>query len=361
MFVAWIMPILVSLLVGVVAGVSLYVFRQIAWKSATSEWERTQRFDTKDTSGKPKAPSIASAVLVALLVGALVLGIWSGFSSFTTIDSGYVGVVTRFGEVTGKILLPGLNWKSPHVEQVIEIATRNRTYQTATDAQGTGDYNDYPTDSNTSDGQRITKATWQVTFAVQKECAPYIVTEFGELNAFVRTVAIPKFRAISRDMMKGFEAEQLQQQISLDDLRATTLLRLQKELAEFCLTVTTYDIRDIDFAPEYIATIEAQQIAEERIQTAAFEADAVAEAVRGQITQAEGDAKVRIIDAQAKADSLVISADAQADAIKLVGSQLERYTNYIQLQFVENLGDNVSWGILPDGVLPLLQMDNISK
>jgi regulator of protease activity HflC (stomatin/prohibitin superfamily) len=156
--------------------------------------------------------------------------------------------------------------------------------------------------------------------------------------------------------MKAFTAEELQKATSLENLRKFTLVRMQKELSEFCLNVTTYDVRDIDFSPEYIATIEAQQIAEEKIQTASFQADAEEEKARGKIIAAQGDAEALRIDAQAKADALVINAEAQAEAIQEIGLQLERYDSYIQLQFVEQL-KNVDWGILPDGAIPLIQMD----
>ena len=51
-------------------------------------------------------------------------------SSYTQIQFGTVGMVTRFGRITGRVMRPGLNWKAPFVERVVIYRTQEMVYVT---------------------------------------------------------------------------------------------------------------------------------------------------------------------------------------------------------------------------------------
>jgi regulator of protease activity HflC (stomatin/prohibitin superfamily) len=100
---------------------------------------------------------------IVLFFGFIVL-----MSSYRQIDFGTVGMVTRFGRITGQIMQPGLNWKAPFVDRVITYRTQEIVYITE-EQMGEGDlasgtYVDFPTDTTTADGQQITvkstRASW---------------------------------------------------------------------------------------------------------------------------------------------------------------------------------------------------------
>ena len=62
----------------------------------------------------------SSLVRVIVVVGVVLLfGFIALTSSYRQIDFGSVGMVTRFGRITGRIMEPGLNWKAPFVDRVI--------------------------------------------------------------------------------------------------------------------------------------------------------------------------------------------------------------------------------------------------
>ena len=57
-----------------------------------------------------------SGAVAGLVTFALIFGIMAGVSSYTTIQRGTVGLVSRFGALTGTVFSPGLHWKTPFIE-----------------------------------------------------------------------------------------------------------------------------------------------------------------------------------------------------------------------------------------------------
>ena len=93
------------------------------------------------------------SVLIVSVLAFVILILAS--SSYVQVSYGSVGLVTRFGAVTGRIMRPGLNWKIPLIESVIPYRTQEIIYQTADPGESQADYVDFPTDTTTADGQQI--------------------------------------------------------------------------------------------------------------------------------------------------------------------------------------------------------------
>jgi len=53
-------------------------------------------------------------------------------------------------------------------------------------------------------------------------------------------------------------------------------------------------------------------------------------------------------------------AQAEAEQIKIKGEALKLYPQIIQLEFIQKMAPNINWGILPEGVLPFLDLAKIS-
>jgi regulator of protease activity HflC (stomatin/prohibitin superfamily) len=76
---------------------------------------------------------VVIAVGIVVLFAFIVL-----MSSYTQIDFGTVGMVTRFDGITGRVMEPGLNWKAPFVDRVIIYRTQEIVYITE-EQEGEGD------------------------------------------------------------------------------------------------------------------------------------------------------------------------------------------------------------------------------
>jgi len=97
-------------------------------------------------------------------------------------------------------------------------------------------------------------------------------------------------------------------------------------------------LRKIDFTAEYFNVLEEKQIAEERI------------VVEQNVLEQE----------KIKKEQTIVRAEAEARDLEIRGEALKQYPEIIQLEFIQKLSPNISWGILPDtGVIPLLDLGNI--
>lgn len=131
-------------------------------------------------------------------------------------------------------------------------------------------------------------------------------------------------------------------------------------------------VRKITFDEDYVQTIENQQIAQEKIQTAEFDSQAAAFDAQAAIREAEGikeknillaeaRAEARRVEALANAAAIVVEAAAEAEAIELQGSALRANRDMLQWTFIQE------WdGVLPvfmtdSGILPILPLDGIVK
>ena len=86
-------------------------------------------------------------------------------------------------------------------------------------------------------------------------------------------------------------------------------------------------IRNITFSPEYAASVEQKQVAEQKAQQAVF----VVEQRRNETEQArqvaQGQADAVVIQAKSAADARVLQAQAEAQALQLIEEALKNNDN----------------------------------
>jgi len=58
-------------------------------------------------------------------------------------------------------------------------------------------------------------------------------------------------------------------------------------------------------------------------------------------------------------EKIIIEAQAEAEGIRLKGEALRNNPEVIQLEFVNKLAPNISWGILPNSVTPMLNVPQL--
>ena len=64
-------------------------------------------------------PMVVTGIIVTLVVfGAAAL-----INAYTTVAYGTVGLVVRFGGLTGQVFEPGLHWKTPFIDKVVSVPT----------------------------------------------------------------------------------------------------------------------------------------------------------------------------------------------------------------------------------------------
>ncbi|MFB0538204.1 MAG: SPFH domain-containing protein, partial [Anaerolineae bacterium] len=152
---------------------------------------------------KKKLPLPSCSVLI--VAGVVFLALILASSSYVQIRYGTVGVVTRFGAVTGRVMRPGLNWKMPLIEGVVRYRTQEIIYQTVGEGESQADYSDFPTDTTTADGQQII-LKYSIRFRIDPEQVSWIANNLGNERDMVEKVVKFHSRILARNIPKEYAA-----------------------------------------------------------------------------------------------------------------------------------------------------------
>ncbi len=300
----------------------------------------------------------------SLVAGVIVIGVILFFAliafsaSYTPIQYGTRGLVTRFGRITGRIMEPGLNFKLPFVEDVVIYHTQEMVYATASqDESFSATYMDYPTDTTTADGQQIT-VKYSVRFRIDPDKIPYIAANIGDEAAVVEKVVKFHSRILARNIPKEYKALDLYTG-NVQEVQEEFERELKPLLSEKGVILEAFGLRKIDFQPDYVQAIEQKQIEAENVITEKHRAEQAKWKAQAAIEQAKGDATATIEKARGDAEKIKLLAQAEADALKTKGEVLRNYPEMIQLEFIQSLRDpnsHINWGIMPQGVVPFVNI-----
>ena len=67
-------------------------------------------------------------------------------------------------------------------------------------------------------------------------------------------------------------------------------------------------------------------------------------------------AEYQRLEAEKLKEKKIIEAQADAEAIRLKGISLRNYPQVIEFEFVQKMADDINWGVLPDSILPMLNL-----
>ncbi|MBU0703744.1 MAG: prohibitin family protein [Chloroflexi bacterium] len=297
------------------------------------------------------------APITVVVVGAvLLLGLIVGGLAYTPVEVGTVTLVKRFGGLTGQVLEPGLHWRAPFIDQIVTIPTVVQSYEASDNPGASGaDYTDLPVSAQTIDGQQIS-IKYTVLFRISPDKAVNIVQNVGRLREVVENVVKAHSRNLTRLSAQSHTAEDLYSGEGIFAYEDNVRDALVKEFERYGIFLDDFLVRKIDFDTEYINAIEQQQIAQEAIQTAQYQAEAAEYEKQGQIRLAEAGAERIKLLAAAEAERMRLMADAEAYSIEARGAALKEYPELVQWEFVRNL-EGIQWGILPgDGITPLMPL-----
>lgn len=215
-----------------------------------------------------------------------------GLSSFKTVGSGEVKVVTQFGRVTGRVLEPGAHFITPFIQGTQKYSTKKVTYETSTQEgqkNSNADFKDFPVDTNTKDGQQV-DVYYTIRFSVDPTKATFIAQHIGGENALVEKIVKTESRIWARNIPREFEADQLYTG-SVVEVQNAIADALRQTFSDNGIVLDSVGIREIKFSEEYVKAIEAKQIEAVKIETAKNQAEASKYKKEQTITEAQADAE----------------------------------------------------------------------
>lgn len=263
---------------------------------------------------------------VGRLVALFFLGVFALIvisNAFVSVQYGTVGVLTRFGQIVGDPMQPGLHFKIPFVDKVLTYKTQKIVYQTLFTGAGTAnfsqntdyisedslggqqyaDYEDYAVDTTTKDGQQV-KITYSIRFALDPAQIKQIANSLGTEQEVVEKIVKTDSRIWARNIPRNYTALDLYTG-NIGNISKEIMDNLVPSFKDNGLILDEFAIRSIHFQDQYVATIEQKQIEKEKISTEEYIAQQEEFKKKALITKAQGEAEAQRLQQQTLTKELI--------------------------------------------------------
>jgi regulator of protease activity HflC (stomatin/prohibitin superfamily) len=241
------------------------------------------------------------------------------FSSFTTINSGSVGVISVFGAVRQEPLYQGLHFITPFITSVSKVDTRTQKAEAVCAAAS-------------KDLQTIS-TTIVVNYRVTEASAPKLYASVG--REFENVIIVPAIQESVKAVVAQYSAEEL---ITKRQFVSTSISeKLSDKIGSYGLVIEIFNITNLEFSASFNTAIEAKQTAQQQALKA--EQD---------LSRIKIEAEQTVVNAQAQANATKAQADADAYSIKVIQEQLAQSEAYLEYQKIQK------W----NGQLPQVQGDS---
>jgi len=297
---------------------------------------------------------------IGLIIGSIVIALIATVISASIIfvqptDRGVV--ISALDEGIRPVeLQPGLNFVVPFLENVLHYPVERQTYTMSIAPQEGQIVGDDSVEARTSDGQ-VVRVDASVIFALD----PGDVVNTHKLwqGRYVDNLIRPVARGIIRDAVSQFAIEEV---YSTQRFALSALIEgaLSTALEEGGLILHDFVLRNIAFSPEYAASVEQKQIAEQEAERAVFVVQQREQEANQARATASGQADAVVINAQGLADARVIEAEAEATALELLAAALALNPDLVTFEYVQRLGPGIQVMLVPTDnpfLLPLPSLE----
>lgn len=266
-----------------------------------------------------------------------VLGLILVYGSIEIIPEGHVGIVNKFGK-TVRQLDPGLNFKMPIIESVVEIEVRQRKNVEELTAA--------------TQNQLATIAKISINWTVDKSSAMDLYIQYGGLTQFESRILDPKLASVAKAAIAEYPADQLIRNRSL--AVASILDGMQKAMQEFPITVNSPQIENIEFPRQYLDAVLAKEQAREDAEKEKHKLAQQKLVAQQKVNTAEAARDAMMAEADGKAYQIKTEATSEAEAIKIINAELAKSPQYIELVKAKNWNGQLPSTLITEGEKSLL-------
>lgn len=296
------------------------------------------------------------SLIIIVLVIALVM---------TTVSSGLVftnpeerGVVISAVQPEGyrsEALQPGLSWIIPFAENVVFYPISQQTYTMSIAPVEGAIQGDDSIAARTLDGQEI-YVDASVIFSIDPTKVVFVHINWQ--NTYVDLIR-SQVRGIIRDAVSQYSVNQVVSSKRFEMVQSVED-NLRVKLEENGLILYDFVLRNIAFSPEYAASVEQKQIAEQQAQQAELVVEQKKQEAEQARQVAKGAADAAVTRAQGEAQARLIQAEAEAKSLQLIAEVLKNNPNLLNYQYITNLSDDINVMLVPSDspfILPFPQTD----
>jgi regulator of protease activity HflC (stomatin/prohibitin superfamily) len=287
----------------------------------------------------------AVTILVVALAAAVVLSIVSaGMVFIQPEDRGVVISALQPGGYRPEPLQPGLRWIIPFFENVVIYPISRQTYTMSIASSEGSIEGDDSIAARTADGQEIFVDA-SVIYAIDP--AKVVQVHIDWQDRYTNELVRPLARGVIRDVVSQYKVEEV---VTSKRVEMTTKISgdMQQKLEDNGLSLVNFILRNITFSPEYAASVEQKQVAEQQAQQAKFVVEQRRQEAEQARQVAQGQADAVVINAQGAADARVLQAQAEAKALKLIAEALQNNENLLLYQYISKLAPGIQVMLVPN-------------
>lgn len=252
---------------------------------------------------------------------------------------GHVDVVKRFGKAIN-IAQPGLNFKVPIVDttDTIEIRTRKNVEEM----------------SAATAEQMPVNAVVSMNWSANPETILDLYKAYGSLEQFEFRVIDPKFRAITKESIAKFTAEETINKRDLVEQRLREYLITSTQ--DLPIKISSLNIENIELPKNYLQSIEVKQTEKNLADAEVFKLEKQNLEAQRAVNTANADAQSITLRAKAEADAIQLKGEAEAKAIEAKSKALQGNPLIVQLTQAQQWDGKLPTHMLGEGSNLLLDM-----
>jgi regulator of protease activity HflC (stomatin/prohibitin superfamily) len=295
----------------------------------------------------------AGGIIIGIVVTAVILTtVSAGLVFIRPEEKGVVISAIAAGGYRQEALDSGLHWIIPFAESVVRYPISRQTYTMSIaplEGQRAGDDSVF---ARTSDGQEVL-----IDASVIYELDPNSVIQvhIAWQNRYADDLVRPISRGVIRDEAAQYGVEEIVTTFRRELIEGIKT-QLGQVLQENGLTLVDFVLRNIEFSPEYAASVEQKQIAEQLAQQAQLTVEQRRQEALQAVEIAKGQAEAAITVAEGNAQARVIEAEAEAEALALIADVLQDNPDLLTYEYIRSLAPNIQVMLLPSDnpfILPL--------
>lgn len=210
------------------------------------------------------------------------------FGCFSTIKSGEVGIITRFGKIIDTTKNEGLVFKLP-IDKMTKINIKVQKYENYTALS-----------TSTKDMQVVNNIKVSINYRLDKDKVVNLYKKVGV--DYSTNVLEPSIQETVKAVISKYTAEELvtrRSEISLD-MNNT----LDERIKGYGINSVAVSINNFDFSAAYNEAIEKKAVAEQEVETS-----------KNQLEKAKIDAEKKKVEAQGEADANALLEESLTDEI----------------------------------------------
>jgi regulator of protease activity HflC (stomatin/prohibitin superfamily) len=299
-----------------------------------------------------KTRGAVTGIIAAVIAGAVLSTVSAGLVFIQPQERGVVISAIEPQGYRNTLLEPGLRWVIPYAENVKTYNISKYTY-TMSIAQLEGEIQgDDSIAARTADGQEV-----YIDASIIFSLNPVSVLDVHITwqDRYVEGLVRPTVRGVIRDAVSQFRVNEVYS-TKRDELKSQMENEMRAAMEKNGLILSDFVLRNITFTPEYAASIEQKQIAEQLAQQAEYIVEQRFQEAEQARQVAEGTKDAAILAAEGRAESAVIEAKAEAEALQLIADVLAANPQLLNYRYIEKLAPGIQVMLVPNDnpyILPL--------